>query len=222
MKKLLSLLLVLTLSLSFAACAKPADNVPAGDEQLATESPAASETPDASDATAKPEETKKPEASKKPDATKAPDKTAEPTKKPDPTQATPEAKTLGNTLLAEFKNLANAGMDVMSIAENLMSHPDILFSAGSMYVEPGLLSGFGNTEIKDFTIGATFMPMIGSIPFIGYIFELPEGANVSAFINTLKANADLRWNICVTADEMVTGSVGNKVFFVMCPESLEE
>jgi len=25
----------------------------------------------------------------------------------------------------------------------------------------------------------------------------------------------------VAADEMVTGSVGNKVFFVMCPTSLE-
>ena len=38
----------------------------------------------------------------------------------------------------------------------------------------------------------------------------------------LKANANLRWNICTTADEMVAGSVGNKVFFVMCPTEFTE
>ena len=63
--------------------------------------------------------------------------------------------------------------------------------------------------------------MIGSIPFVGYVFELEDASSVDSFISTLKDNADLRWNICVAADEMVTGSVGNKVFFVMCPTSLE-
>ena len=67
-----------------------------------------------------------------------------------------------------------------------------------------------------------FAPMIGSIPFIGYVFELPNAGDASSFIANLQKNANLRWNICVAADEMVTGSAGNKVFFVMCPESLEE
>jgi len=66
------------------------------------------------------------------------------------------------------------------------------------------------------------MPMMGSIAFVGYVFELEDGADVSAFINNLRSSANMRWNICVEAEEMVTGSVGNKVFFVMCPKTLEE
>jgi hypothetical protein len=40
-------------------------------------------------------------------------------------------------------------------------------------------------------------------------------------MQTLKDNADPRWNICVEAEETVCEQVGNKVFFVMCPKSLE-
>ena len=91
-----------------------------------------------------------------------------------------------------------------------------------MEVEPGLLQGFDNAEIKGFKEGAVFMPMIGTIPFIGYVFTLEDGTDASSFISKLKSNANLRWNICTTADEMVAGSVGNKVFFVMCPTEFAE
>ena len=79
-----------------------------------------------------------------------------------------------------------------------------------------------NAEITGFKNGATFGPMIGSIPFIGYVFELEDGVSASDFIANLKKNANLRWNICVEAEEMVAGSSGNKVFFVMCPKAFEE
>lgn len=57
--------------------------------------------------------------------------------------------------------------------------------------------------------------------------ELPEkkpddSANTKKFIEKLKSSANLRWNICTTAEEMITGNVGNKVFFLMCNRSLEE
>ena len=113
-------------------------------------------------------------------------------------------------------------MGTEELANALIENPAIQFMGGAMPVEEGLLSGFDNTEIKGFKSGAVFMPMIGSIPFIGYVFELENQADIPAFISTLKESANLRWNICVTADEMVTGSVGNKVFFVMCPTTLEE
>jgi hypothetical protein len=113
-------------------------------------------------------------------------------------------------------------MGTEELANALITNPAIKFMGGAMPVEEGLLSGFDNTEIKGFKSGAVFMPMIGSIPFVGYVFELENEADVSGFISNLKSNANLRWNICVAADEMVTGSVGNKVFFVMCPTSLEE
>ena len=54
--------------------------------------------------------------------------------------------------------------------------------------------------------------MIGSIPFVGYVFVLEDGTDKTEFISNLKENANLRWNICVEAEEMVTGVAGNKVF----------
>ena len=92
----------------------------------------------------------------------------------------------------------------------------------SMPVEQGLLMGFGNAEINGFEEGVMFAPNIGTIPFIGYVFTLADWTDVETFVKTLQDNADLRWNICVEAEEMVVDSVGNKVFFVMCPSQFEE
>lgn len=67
-----------------------------------------------------------------------------------------------------------------------------------------------------------FGPMIGTIPFIGYIFNLAEGTDVEAFKTMLSENADLRWNICTAAEELVIENEGNTVFFLMCPASFEQ
>ena len=66
-----------------------------------------------------------------------------------------------------------------------------------------------------------FAPMIGSIPFVGYVFTLEEGADAAAFMQTLTDNADPRWNVCVEADETVVENADNMVFFVMCPAQFE-
>lgn len=140
-----------------------------------------------------------------------------------PTQTpVPAPTTLGKTLLADFKTKASSGMTTQEIADALLTNSAIKFSGGAMPVEEGLLSGFDNAEITGFKSGVMFAPMIGSIPFVGYVFELNNASDASAFIAKLEKNANLRWNICVEADEMVTGSSGNKVFFVMCPKTLEE
>lgn len=130
--------------------------------------------------------------------------------------------TLGQTLLADFEAKAADGeLSCQILADELMKNPAILFGPATMPVEPGLLSGFGNAEITGFKEGTMFAPMIGSIAFIGYIFELEDGTDGEAFMQTLKDNADPRWNICVEAEETVVGQTGNKVFFVMCPTALE-
>ena len=67
-----------------------------------------------------------------------------------------------------------------------------------------------------------FGPMIGTIPFIGYVFTLAEGADVEAFKTLLTDNANLRWNICTAAEELVVESEGNTVFFLMCPTTFEQ
>lgn len=131
--------------------------------------------------------------------------------------------TVGYNMLAQFEELAKADdATALSIAEALITDESIPFMGMAMPVEEGYQMGFDNTEIKGFEAGAAFAPMIGSIPFIGYVFDLADDADVDAFIETLESNANLRWNVCVEADEMVTGSVGDKVFFIMCPSSFEE
>ena len=81
--------------------------------------------------------------------------------------------------------------------------------------------GFDNFEVKGFRDGAIFAPMIGSIPFVGYVFVMEEGTDIDAFMNDLKENANLSWNICVTAEDMVIDRADDKILFVMCPLSFE-
>ena len=113
-------------------------------------------------------------------------------------------------------------MSAEEIAQALCDNPNLVIGPVTMPVEEGLLNGFGNTQILGFKDGATFAPMIGAIPFLGYVFVLEEDTDVESFMNTLKDNADLRWNVCTTADEMVVSHAGQTVLFVMCPVTFEE
>ena len=99
-----------------------------------------------------------------------------------------------------------------------LSDADLCQKAGFLCGLPGYLPGF-SADIDDFAEAAMFAPMIGSIAFVGYIFRLDEGADVDAFMQTLRDNADPSWNICVTAEETVIDAVDNTVFFVMTPGS---
>ena len=137
---------------------------------------------------------------------------------PTPTEKTPE--TVGEKLYAEFK--ANHTGTALEIAERLIGNEIIQFMGGALEVEEGLLSGFDNFEVKGFKEGAMFGPMMGSIAFVGYIFNLEDGQDVEAFKTSLKDNANLRWQICVQAEELVVENEGNTVFFLMCPKTFEQ
>ena len=130
--------------------------------------------------------------------------------------------TMGQTLLADFKARIqkNPSISPQEMADALLTNGVIQFMSGSMPVEEGWLSGF-RADITGFKEGVSFGPMMGSIAFIGYIFELEDGSDAEAFIKTLKSNADPRWNICVEAEETVTAYSGNTVFFLMCPRQME-
>lgn len=141
-----------------------------------------------------------------------------------PVESTPEVqepagdRTLGEQLQGEFINLVAGGTtDPQAIADALLQYPAIEFAGAAMPVEPGYLAGF-SAEIHDFKEGVMFAPMIGSIPFVGYIFVTEGEAEAEALVQTLLDNADPRWNICVEADETVAWSEGDLVFFVMCPK----
>ena len=229
MKKFLSLILALTMILSLAACGASNDaeenDAPAGEEEIVEdetvtdgetegeveEEPAVEDEQPAADPNAPVE-----------NEPATPEVPAEPEVEQEPEQEAPAAS--GDTVAAQlqktFESMA-AGSSALDIATALSTHEVIKFGAGAMPVEPGLLSGFDNYEVTGFQEGAVFMPMIGSIAFVGYIFTLEDGADVNAFMESLKANSNPRWNICVAAEETLVSNVGNKVFFVMSPLYLE-
>lgn len=235
MKKLIALILSIVVCLSFAACSKKDEPVNNDDEIISDSSLVSDGTEEnikdepSKDEPSKDEPSKNEgikENNKENNKTEKPQEnsTVKPEEKPSaPTESKPEApKTVGNIILADFKAKVASMSGALSIAEALCSNSVVPYSLAAMEIEPGLLQGFDNAEIKGFKEGAVFMPMIGTHPFIGYVFVLENGADTQSFISNLKSNANLRWNICTTADEMVAGSVGNKVFFVMCPSSFEQ
>lgn len=135
-----------------------------------------------------------------------------------------EANTMGANIwdLFQAKMKENPDMTPEALANALIEDSDVIPytpMAGVMAVEPGVLPGFENYEVTGFEQGTVFMPMISVIPFIGYVFTLEEGTDVSAFISELKDNCNLRWNISTQAEQVVAGAYGNTVLFVMCPES---
>ncbi len=133
-----------------------------------------------------------------------------------------ENLTMGETLKEQFLTLAKNETDPLVIAEELSKNEVITFAPMTVEIEEGYLAGFSVDEIRGFEKGAIFGPMIGSIPFVGYIFSLGKEADVDEFVTMLEENANLSWNVCVTADETHTAKSGNLVFFLMSPLSMEE
>lgn len=108
------------------------------------------------------------------------------------------------------------------LAEKLINNTEVIpFAGASAPVEPGFLNGF-REEITGFKSAASFGPVIGSIPFIGYIFELEDGADTEAFMAELESKSNLRWNVCTEAEERLCSHVDNYVFFIMAPAMFED
>ena len=129
--------------------------------------------------------------------------------------------TAGGKIQQLFLDTVKENPDITSqeLADTLIFDKMIPFSGATMPVEEGWLAGF-DTEITGFSDGVMFSPMIGTIPFVGYIFTVDESTS-DDFMKTLQDNANLRWNICTEADEMQTTIVDNYVFFVMSPSNFE-
>lgn len=122
-------------------------------------------------------------------------------------------KTLGGKLALEFKKQIKDSTDISAIAKALAAEDFSTYSCDVLDASEGFLTGF-KEEIKGFKKGVTFRPMIGSIPFVGYIFETDDAEALKA---TLLDKADPRWNICTEAAETICVTSGNYVFFTMCP-----
>ena len=130
--------------------------------------------------------------------------------------------TVAATFAAAFKaEAAKEGATANTIATALSTNETVAFMPMVQDMEEGYLAGF-DADITGFSACTAFLPMIGTIPFVSYVFELDADADKDAFITTLKDHANLRWNICTAAEEMVAETEGNFVFFIMAPLSFEQ
>lgn len=136
--------------------------------------------------------------------------------------ALPKDATPAQIVIADFKDKALSGeyKDVETLGTAMAEAEYLPFSGAGMPIEEGYLNGFAE-EVSGFKAGYMFGPAIGSIPFIGYVFEVEE-AKTAEFQEALKAVADLRWNICTEADEMLCDEAAGYVCFVMAPATFEE
>lgn len=120
------------------------------------------------------------------------------------------ANTLGGKYLNAFT--ASSASDPGATADELIDLHFIETQLVKMDISEGYLDGFTD-QISGFTSGVKFSPMIGAIPFVGYIFETESPDEL---LTCLKEKADPAWNICTEADETVSAVKGNLVFFLMC------
>ena len=237
MKRIFALVLALVMAMSLVACGKDANvndqdadpNTGVG-ETVNTETPVVDETETPVEGEEVTDETETPvEGEEVTDETEQPVEGEEVTDETEPVEgeeATEDTEaevdtenTIGKALMAQFIEQAGT-VSAEELANALITNEAILFSGAAAPVEPGYLAGF-DVEINGFKTATMFAPMIGTIPFVGYVFEMEDGADVAAFEQNLKDNANLRWNICTAADEMLVTSVGNTVFFLMAPYQLE-
>ena len=128
-------------------------------------------------------------------------------------QDRPSSDTLGGKLANAFLDEAEKTDDITTIAENIVALNYTEYNLVVAEVEPGWLNGFTN-DITGFNKGVCFQPMIGTIPFVAYIFETDD---VDALKKALDDNHDMRWNICTEAEEYVIYDSGNIVFVAMVP-----
>ncbi len=130
-----------------------------------------------------------------------------------------EKVTVASTLALQFKEVIKDEKDIKKVAEAISKNEVLKIQLDVVSLKKkDYLSGF-TTEIKGFKKAVVIRPMIGTIPFIAYVFEVE---NAEEFAKSLKENADLRWNVCTEADNMETVVVDNYVFFVMAPKEFEE
>lgn len=142
-----------------------------------------------------------------PDAEKLPDE-------PDNAENEAAEESLGSQLKAIFDKSSET--DPSKMADELINACAELTQitlVKESIEEGGWMPGF-DAEITGYTEAAMFAPMIGSIAFVGYVCKTDDPA---ALEKTMKDNANPAWNICVRAEEMVSSTRGNLVFFLMCP-----
>ena len=123
----------------------------------------------------------------------------------------PETSSEGTKQLKVFEKASESESDIFKIGEAL-TKTDPELSLEMAEVEPGWLNGFSE-DVTGFTKGVVVAPIIGSIPYVAYVFESEDP---EALLKELDEKHNMRWNICTEADEKVSAIKGNLVFYILC------
>ena len=129
--------------------------------------------------------------------------------------------TLGNYFFEKFVEIkkADPAKNAEAVVNEIMSSK---LSAAVQFpmimpVEAGYLSGFEG-EFSGFKVAHMFAPGMMGVAFIGYVFDLEDGDDVTAFMKKVEESVDPRWNGCTEAEMTTIASYKNSVLLVMCPE----
>lgn len=128
------------------------------------------------------------------------------------------SSTIASTLAKQFSEEIKNEKDIEKVANKIAENKVLDIAVGVEEMTEESYFGGITTEVKGFKKSFAIRPMIGSIPFAAYIFEVE---NASDFEANIKDNIDLRWNICTEADDLETAVYDNYVFVVMSPSNFE-
>lgn len=130
--------------------------------------------------------------------------------------------TVGHQLANQFVEIAGKdGATTNSIATELAKSMGEELGMEATDVEEGYLPGF-TEDIKGFKSATEFGPVVSTIPFVGYVFEVESDDEVQQFIDTIDAVHNTRWNVCTEADEVTVTNSGKFVLYVMAPYTFDE
>lgn len=136
--------------------------------------------------------------------------------KPDASSDIPD--TLGSQLVNQFQKHAKEESDPMEIAQKIIADDLAEISLDAESVESGWLNGF-DEDVTGFTKGVMIAPVIGSIPYVSYVFETDDP---EALVEELDEKHNMRWNICTEAEEKVSSIYENLVYYAMVPGEEDE
>ena len=129
-----------------------------------------------------------------------------------------QKETVAAKLVAVFEEKIKEEKDIEKVANEISTNENIEIAVGVMEAEEGYLDGFDG-EISGFKKAYSIKPMIGSQPFVAYVFETDDASTLK---DLLKEKANKRWNICTEADDLEISVVDNYVFLVMSPTNFDE
>lgn len=116
---------------------------------------------------------------------------------------------IATTFVQEIQKTDNLDEIGLKIIESV----DVEYDLDMNHVYPGYLLGFSQ-DIVHFEDAVIISPIVGTIPFVCYVFQTSEPELLTKEIENYH---DMRWNICTEAEEKILKQDHNFVLFAMTP-----